>query len=369
MRVARTTALAALILLAAVATFDAAQAQTYRILYEHYVFATGGDPPVQDTGLLNNQPTLYGQYSHIGEAAADNYAEARYFVDLHRRAMGSYAYCRGSVENFWPYGFTATGRVERIAFDLDFTFTVPAGTYATGVDVSIEGSVGGTLWANYAASSQVQYTVLWGTDLLSPGLIKIENDATATITIRDPFTLTHQIVAPGTVLGSPQQYTVGLSAGIYDNMTASVREGTSPNYVTGSAGVNMYTGIRFGDVIAPPGVTWETPDSLFMDPPTGAGDVPVAQEPARLERVYPNPFNPATTVSFYLPEAAKVTLAVYDVGGRRVATLADGRIEAGMHESVWQGRDSAGRSVPSGVYFCRLESSGVVDTRKMVLLK
>jgi len=83
----------------------------------------------------------------------------------------------------------------------------------------------------------------------------------------------------------------------------------------------------------------------------------------------PNPFNPSTTLRFGLPEAGHVTLAVYDVNGRLVRNLAASRLEAGQHEVVWDGRDSNGREVASGVYMARLTAPQGVLTRRMVLVR
>lgn len=83
----------------------------------------------------------------------------------------------------------------------------------------------------------------------------------------------------------------------------------------------------------------------------------------------PNPFNPSTTVRFELPHESRVTVAVYDVGGRRVAVLAEGSYGPGEHEAIWLGRDASGAPVASGVYFCRMEAEGFVGTVKMTLLK
>jgi mannan endo-1,4-beta-mannosidase len=79
---------------------------------------------------------------------------------------------------------------------------------------------------------------------------------------------------------------------------------------------------------------------------------------------YPNPFNPRTVVSFQLPVAGNVKLAIYDVLGREVRVLQEGRQESGRHEVRF---DASGLS--SGVYFGRLQAGGAVQTRSMVLLK
>ena len=69
---------------------------------------------------------------------------------------------------------------------------------------------------------------------------------------------------------------------------------------------------------------------------------------------YPNPFNPNTTIDFYLPEPGDVTLEVFNIKGQRVKTLINEHKETGSHNIVWNGTDQNGRFVSSGVYFYRL---------------
>lgn len=84
---------------------------------------------------------------------------------------------------------------------------------------------------------------------------------------------------------------------------------------------------------------------------------------------HPNPFNPVTTIGYYLPERGRVMLDVYDVRGGRVARLVDGVQPPGYRTAGWDGRDDEGRRVASGVYFCRLRVGKTTMTRKMSLLK
>jgi hypothetical protein len=103
-------------------------------------------------------------------------------------------------------------------------------------------------------------------------------------------------------------------------------------------------------------------------------DIRGAKPPARdlLAPNVPNPFNPRTTLRFELTAGATVELAVFDVSGRRIATLAAGHRATGRHEAVWQGRDDDGRSVPSGVYLARLRVDGPqrgLYAVRMILLK
>ena len=74
--------------------------------------------------------------------------------------------------------------------------------------------------------------------------------------------------------------------------------------------------------------------------------------------VYPNPFNPSTTVAFALPDAGRIQLAVYDLGGRLVRTLAEGSFGVGPQQVPWDGRDDQGNPMASGVYFGKLTLPG-----------
>lgn len=99
-------------------------------------------------------------------------------------------------------------------------------------------------------------------------------------------------------------------------------------------------------------------------------DVPQASpRAAMLAQNAPNPFNPATSIAFVLGAAGRAKLDIIDVAGRRVATLVDGHLPAGPHSVDWRGIDDRGRRVASGVYLYRLEVDGLVDVRRMVMLK
>jgi len=83
-----------------------------------------------------------------------------------------------------------------------------------------------------------------------------------------------------------------------------------------------------------------------------------------LERNYPNPFNPTTTIEYSLGLAGPTRLMIYDVLGRELVRLVDEHRPAGIHKVVWNAS-----SMPSGVYFYRLESSNFTRTQKMILMK
>ncbi len=101
-------------------------------------------------------------------------------------------------------------------------------------------------------------------------------------------------------------------------------------------------------------------------PPLGVAEEPPGRPagPYGLEQNYPNPFNPRTTIAFTVPAAEQVSLSVYDILGRRVATLLDSPVPAGLHVVQWDARNCA-----SGFYVYRFESPTFVQSRKMLLLK
>jgi flagellar hook assembly protein FlgD len=88
-----------------------------------------------------------------------------------------------------------------------------------------------------------------------------------------------------------------------------------------------------------------------------------------LHQNHPNPFNPSTTISFTLPKGSVTKLTIYDVTGKLITTHVNGTLDEGFKEVTWDGKDSRGNSMSSGVYFYRLKAGGKRFTKKMVLLK
>ncbi len=89
----------------------------------------------------------------------------------------------------------------------------------------------------------------------------------------------------------------------------------------------------------------------------------------QLSQNAPNPFSAETSVRFALPNAGPVSLQVFDVTGRKVATLVDHAMDAGSHVITWDGRDDSGNAVATGVYLARLQSGGETVTNEMVRMK
>ncbi len=93
--------------------------------------------------------------------------------------------------------------------------------------------------------------------------------------------------------------------------------------------------------------------------------------PARfaLSQGYPNPFNPTTEFRIELPQQSHVEVAVYDLLGRKIASLLNEEKSAGQYRLEWNGQDSRGLPVPTGMYFIRMTAGEFTDSKKIVLLK
>jgi len=115
--------------------------------------------------------------------------------------------------------------------------------------------------------------------------------------------------------------------------------------------------------------TWDFIDLV----PAGSVDVAPGSSRTiaslRLMPVRPNPARGAVSLAFELPRASRARLALYDVQGARVRTLADRDFPAGAHALRWDGRDDSGRAVANGVYFAQIEMDGIRATRRMVMLR
>jgi hypothetical protein len=88
-----------------------------------------------------------------------------------------------------------------------------------------------------------------------------------------------------------------------------------------------------------------------------------------LQTNYPNPFNPSTTIKYALPERSHVTISIYNILGRKIATIVDDTKAAGEYKAVWDGRDYENHPVASGLYLYQIKTDKYTESRKMLLLK
>ncbi|MBD3340095.1 MAG: VWA domain-containing protein [Candidatus Lokiarchaeota archaeon] len=83
----------------------------------------------------------------------------------------------------------------------------------------------------------------------------------------------------------------------------------------------------------------------------------------------PNPFNPSTNINYFVPRNASINISVFNSLGEFVCTLVDGEQEPGKYSISWNGTDAIGQRVVTGLYFCRMESSGFIKTRKLLYIR
>ncbi len=98
-------------------------------------------------------------------------------------------------------------------------------------------------------------------------------------------------------------------------------------------------------------------------------DVSIIPETFTLHQNYPNPFNPTTSIRYSIPEMAQVSLVIHNLIGQEVATLVNTNMGVGNHEVVWNGTDTYGKAVSSGVYFYTIKAGNFSNTKKMLFLK
>ncbi len=160
----------------------------------------------------------------------------------------------------------------------------------------------------------------------------------------------------------------GLSSG---GEFATVPGGFIPGHGTTTVPRNY----AFDDASAPPGTSYYRLEQIDLDGTLHFSDpaqvdvspaVPGQNQPAvfSLSQNFPNPFNPETVIRYSIPSGGRVTLTVYNALGEQVAVLFDGEQESGSHDVKFDGS-----SLASGVYFYRLQSAGVEQTKKLTLIK
>ena len=105
------------------------------------------------------------------------------------------------------------------------------------------------------------------------------------------------------------------------------------------------------------------------DVANGKDDNSTLPKDYELSQNYPNPFNPKTEINFALPKESEVSLVVYNIKGQIVNELMDEHLGAGRYKVTWEGRDSEGNKVASGIYFYRLRAGNYKETKKMIMMK
>ena len=142
------------------------------------------------------------------------------------------------------------------------------------------------------------------------------------------------------------------------------RSNTAANFLDGVGFTNVFD--MLGGMNA---WLWETVNCDAASTP-GLGGIAVSG--LALGPATPNPFNLRTEISYAIPAGqgpTRVTLSIYDAGGRLVSKVVETGLDPGSHRAVWDGNDSGGRPVRSGIYFYQLAWNGHTVTRRMILLR
>jgi hypothetical protein len=116
------------------------------------------------------------------------------------------------------------------------------------------------------------------------------------------------------------------------------------------------------------GAGWVDDISLYQTGATDAEPMPGAQG-ITLHQNVPNPFNPTTRIDFEIEKGGTVDLSVYDVAGRLVANIFQGRLGEGAHQVTWNGKTNSGTTAATGVYLYVLKTETGIASRRMVLLR
>ena len=196
----------------------------------------------------------------------------------------------------------------------------------------------------------VQFKLMYDADKLTPGTVKL-TDRSAQMTVASNVRDGELIVAVYSLDGSNIQAGTGsivdvpfkVADGAVGNGMLEITEAVLAKSCTETIPVEIITeAIRLGDLLP---------------------------EIYALSQNFPNPFNPVTEISYQLPTESGVKLGIYNILGQKVRTLVNYEQPAGQYTVRWDGKDSSGADVASGVYFYRIVASDFTATKRMVLLK
>jgi len=345
----------------------------------NYLDKQGGIPGHERVAVSNSAVTMNWS-NHPSGYAQDyilaSYAEATYFVNLANFKSHSGAGVTLCAKNH--YGSLIRYPVEDGFYDLHNDLAYGAtdeGSYRTLVDLMGHAHLGGK-------------TVLYLIDGLYSGCHPYElqpqrwdaepfgGDWTSSLfASQDPVAIESVCLDLMQLEGDPSLYPQMPAADDYLHEAALVHDPPSGTF---------YDPDHPGDVqrLASLGVHehWDDATSRKYSRNLGAGEgielvrlSTVTDAPVPSARLavgnHPNPFNPRTTISFALPAAGRVELAVYEASGAHVATLLQSYLDIGKHAVPWHGRDEQGREMPAGIYVYRLTWRGLVESGKMTLVR
>ncbi len=186
--------------------------------------------------------------------------------------------------------------------------------------------------------------------------ISMDGDATVVIVWEGQgssglYITAQRFAANGTTIGN--NFTVGITSDTVDQYYPSVVLHNGKIYTAWQA-----EGTIWANIID------------FNNPPVSVeGRTTGIPKSFHLFQNYPNPCNPTTTIKYEIPRRSHVRLVIYNLLGEEIVTLENNEVLPGIHEVQWDGKDSKGGDVSSGIYLYRLSVNGYAQTRKMVLTR
>lgn len=307
-----------------------------------YSGSTGYVPPgttPYNLRVVNNsaRPLRFHIYEDFGDGRVafangdPNYTISQPASADHAFAVGAYV-SRGSWTAYngvnWQFGYTVGGiapwssRGPRVDGRTKPDIATPGSITISMRDRHVYASPDRNWVSSVGPSADTAYYIMQGTSMATP----VAAGAAAILLGRTPSLTVQQVFSAMTAGAITDQYT-----------------GAVPNTTWGAGKLNVYAAVAF---------------STNVQPPAGT---PVAFS---LGQNYPNPFNPSTVIDYVIPRTTFVTLEVFDILGRTVRTIVSGEQGFGPHSVRF---DGAGLS--SGVYFYRLKADGMVQTRKLMVLR
>ncbi|MGD0342800.1 MAG: T9SS type A sorting domain-containing protein [Bacteroidales bacterium] len=239
-------------------------------------------------------------------------------------------------------------------------------SYSGGVFRSTDNGANWTAMSTGLTAISVSSLVVSGTNIFAGtdnGVFLSTNDGTSWTSTGIKNRFVTALNASGTNLFAANNYRVFLSTDNGTNWT-EVDTGFQVNVVSSTGHISVFSFAANGKNLfaGTNGGIWKRPLSEMV---TGVEDNH-KQMPTRftLDQNYPNPFNPTTSISFILPTRSFVSLKVFDLLGREVATIVSEEMSAGSHTKQWNAENYT-----SGVYFYRLQAGTYTETKKLVLLK
>lgn len=283
--------------------------------------------------------------------------------------MHCFSECSPNLDHVWFAGNSA--QVGGAILWTDSPQSVSHGVFAN----NSAGEWGGALFADLWPAVEIVDCTFFGNGAPIGGHVCSAQGTTAVV-------VTNSIMS-GSVEGEPLAELDGVGSAGFDVSFSCVYQNAGGDSLPGEHHDNLFANPLFCDATVGDFTLRDDSQCLPENNPwgeliggIGAGDcatgLPDEEKPLcfALYPVTPNPFGPRTHIVFDLPSSSDVTVAIYNIAGRRVKTMVAGAyMEAGQHVVPWNGHDDTGRRVASGVYFCRVRAGGEETAQRMVLLR